>query len=120
MIRFVAGPFTVNIDSYQWGYRAGVLYLERVFGTTPVGTLFRSKIGDDTRSLVVTFAQSDTLLSQLRELGLYAARTATRVQFIPDTADLGTFRWIDWSPAIEFRHVIEGRIRVEIPIMEQV
>lgn len=120
MIRFTAGAVSVDIDTYQWGYEAGTVQLERVFGQSPVGHLFRTKLELTARMLTVEFFNSDTLISSLRELGLSAMRTGTRVQFFPDTADLGTFRWIDWPVETEYRHIVEGKLRVELPIVEQV
>lgn len=120
MIRFTAGTVTVDIDTYQWGYEAGTVQLERVFGTTPVGHLFRAKIEKTARMLTVEFFNSDTLVSALRELTLYVGRTGARVQFFPDTTDLGTFRWLDWPQESEFRHVVEGKLRVQLPLVEQV
>ena len=120
MIRFTAGTITVDIDTYQWGYTAGTVHLERVFGVTPVGKLFRQKLELTVRTLEVEFFNADTTISSLRELGLYAARTGTRVQFFPDTTDLGTFRWIDWPLDVSYRQVVEGKLRMEVPLVEQV
>lgn len=119
MIRFTAGTVSVDIASYQWGYTAGTVQLERVFGNTPVGKLFREKVGRTSRTLTVQFANSDTTISALRELSLYAQRTATRVQFFPDTTDLATYRWIDWPAEVVFTHVTENRLRVELELVEQ-
>lgn len=120
MVRFTAGSYTVDLSSYQWGYKAGTVYLERDLGTTPSGVFYRQKVGTVSRVLQVRFAQSDTLLSQLRELGVYAGRYGRRVQFFPDTLDLGTFRWLDWPVSFEVRQVVEGRLDIEVPLVEQV
>jgi len=120
VIRFTAGAVSVDIDTYQWGYEADTVQLERVFGQTPVGKLFRTKVELTVRTLVVQFFNSDTLISDLRELGLHAMRTGARVQFFPDTTDLATFRWIDWPQETEYRQIVEGKLRVELPLIEQV
>jgi hypothetical protein len=45
-VRFsIPGVFTVDLPCFRWGYTANTVYLEREFGTTPVGTLFRAKTG---------------------------------------------------------------------------
>lgn len=120
MIRFTVGARSVDIPSYQWGYKAGTAYLERSLGETPAGHVYRNKVGTTARVLTVQFHQSDAgYVSPLRELLLYAMRSGQRVQFFPDTTDLGTYRWIDLQPALDVQHGVEGRLRVEIPLVEQ-
>lgn len=119
MIRFVLGTLSVDLQSYQWGYRSGTSYLERVLGTSGGGVLYRQKVGTTQRLLTVEFQQSDASLSQLRELGILAGRTGRRVQFIPDTTDLGTYRWVDWPAEMDVQHSVEGRLVIEVPLVEQ-
>lgn len=120
MVRFTVGSLSVTLNPYQWGYEDGRVYVERSFGTTPVGTFFKQRVGDSARTLVVTFANSDATISALRELSIHAMRKARRVQFFPDTTDLGTFRWIDWPTDFAMRHVTENYLRLELPLLEQV
>lgn len=119
MTRFTVGTYSVDLNCYQWGYRSGTAYLERPVGVSAGGVQFRQKTETSQRLLTATFAQDEVSMALLRDLGIYAARTGQRVQFFPDTLDLGTFRWLDWPPELRVQHSVEGRLMLEIPLVEQ-
>ena len=122
MIRFTEpqSGFSVDVQSYQWGYEDGTTYVQREFGTSAAGVLYRERVADVTsRTLQVTFEGSRSLAESIRTLTYLAMRHGGRVQFYPDTADLGTYRWIDWQSTMENAHLMDWRHRIELTLVEQ-
>lgn len=122
MIRFTEplSGYSIDVPSYQWGYDDGVEHIERRFGETNAGVLWRERVPDvSRRTLTVTFTGDRALAEQLRNLTYYALRSGGRVQFFPDTATLGTFRWLDWALTLPNTHVLDLRHSLRLTLVEQ-
>jgi len=121
VIRFTdpVSGYSVDVQSYQWGYDDGTTYLQREFGRTSAGVLFREILDTTARPMTVTFEGDRTLAEALRTLSSLVMAYGGRVQFFPDTSDLGTYRWIDWQPDWTNAYVTDWRHRVKITLAEQ-
>ena len=122
MIRFndpISG-FTIDVQQYQWGYREGTEYLQRVWGETGAGVQWRERIPYRNRwQATVRFAGSRDMAEKLRTLTYLVMHHGNPVQFFPDLTNTpSTFRWVDWPQTFANAYVADWRHEIELELRE--
>lgn len=117
-VRFNIGTFNADVDCWQWGYNEGKDYIERVFGTTPYGHFYRSKVGKSRRMFTITFVKNAVTSEILRTLSLIAMRSFGNVTFYQDLNDVSTAIVLDWQTALEKEIVFDDREAIQVNVQE--